>query len=810
MLASYSLIKKHLDLTKQQHESLTPERIAEVLTLAGLEVDKVEHTPLGFEGVVIGNVLSTQPHPQAERLRIATVSDGKETFQVVCGAPNCRQGLITAFAKIGASLTAQDGSSFKIKKSKLRGVDSEGMLCSGAELNLSSDGEGILELSPDLELGTALATLYGDTVFEISLTPNLGHCLSMRGIARELSSLLHLPLHRTHFAADETSSLRTQDKIKVTIEDVENCSTYACRYLENVTIGPSPTWLKEAIESCGCRSINNVVDVTNYIMLEYGQPLHAFDYDKLEGSEIIVKSFSEEISLLTLDHIQRITPAGSLLICDKNKPLAIAGIMGGAESAISETTTRVVLEAAHFDPRSIRKTMRGMHLRTDSSSRFEKGIDPEGVTFALDSAAALIQRICNAKVASEPLCEKTREFRPKKILCRPSKINSILGLDLSLGEIEQIFHRLHMKTKVLSGENTLELTIPSYRNDIKEEIDLVEEVARVYGYDHITVAAKPIHPSVLPHSPLYLAEKNVRTRLISLGLQEMLTCDLISPKDAELSLQADDQEKSLIHVMQPSSIDQSILRPTLLSGLLHTIQHNFAHQQFDISGFELGMIHFQQEGRFEEKKAIGIILTGHQAPHFWHQGAREFDVFDLKGIVENLLEAFYLKGAESKPSHLKALHPGRQTKLMLHGESLAYIGEVHPSLLSELDIKQKVFFAQIDLACLIKGSEQIQLMKPLPIYPCSERDWTMTCKATAPMELLLSFLKGLSSRLLKEVLLLDIYQSEKLGKDKKNVTVRFVYRDDQKTLSLEAVDKEHARLLAMSEQKLADHLVSSI
>lgn len=804
MLVPLSWLKEFLEIPPE----CTPHKIAQALTLAGLEVDKVATTSLGFEGVVVGKVLKAEPHPQAERLRIATVTDGENTYQVVCGAPNCREGLVTALARVGAKLTDDKGEVFKIKKSKLRGVDSEGMLCSEKELGFNKEShEGIVEFTQPLPLGADLLELFADTVFEISLTPNLGHCMSIKGIARELSSLLQLKIRPIKISIHGKQGLHTSDRISVDIEDRQHCLRYACRYMENIEVKPSPQWLIQRLETCGMRSINNVVDVTNYVLLEYGQPLHAFDYDTLAGSQLIVDSCTEQVSLTTLDHVERTVPAGTLLICDAEKPLAIAGIMGGLASAVTPSTTRIVIESAYFHPSSTRKSSKQLNLRTDSSSRFEKTVDPGTVLLALDRAASLLQEVAGGTIAEDCIDDVSEPFLPKALSIRLSRINSLLGTHLSLGEVEKIFHRLRIPCDTDTQQQLFHLTIPTYRNDIKEEIDLVEEVARIYGYNNIDLRSVKCINSQIPHSHLYLIEQRVRRRLIAEGLQEMLTCDLISPKLATLALDDLFQEDPLIHVLHPSSVDQSILRPSLLPSLLQAIKHNFDHQTFSIAAFELGCVHYKMQGQILEKPMVGLILTGARTPHFWGDKGAKMDIFDLKGMLENLLQGLGVADMKCLPLAIKGFHPGRQALVGTPHHTLGLMGEVHPTLLEKLDIQEKVYFAQLDLQELCNLAQKVPLMEPLPLYPGSERDWTATFKEKTPCAEILEVLHSLSSRLVKEITLIDLYRSDQLGCDKKNVTFRFVYRDDQKTVSLESVEKEHARLLALAKQKLQACLV---
>jgi phenylalanyl-tRNA synthetase beta chain len=800
MLVPFSWLKEYLDI------SISAEKLAEVLTFAGLEVDRVEKSPLGFTGVVVVKVVQTTPHPEAERLRVARVTDGTHEYQIVCGASNCRENLITALAKVGAQLTDGDGQNFKIKKSKLRGIESEGMLCSSQELGLADEDSGIIELQTDLPLGTDLFELFGDTLFDITLTPNLGHCMSIQGIARELSTLLNVPLKSSKPLVSENADCSIHDLLNVSIDSPAACLHYSCRYIENIEIKPSPQWLQKRLETCGIRSINNIVDITNYILLEYGQPLHAFDFDKIEGGELIITEFAEDSSLTTLDLIERKLPKGSLVITDTKKILAIAGIMGGLSSAITENTTRILVESAYFHPSSIRKTSKALNLRTDASSRFEKTIDPLQVTIALDRAITLIQELAGGQIALGQIDEITHSYTPLQLHCRLSKINSLLGTSLSFNEVENLLHRLKFACTPHYDEEAFTLIIPSYRNDIRAEIDLVEEIARVYGYQHITLKeVKSIH-SLLPHSSLYLMEKALRQRLIAEGLQEVLTCDLISPKLATLCVEHITSEDPFIHVLAPSSLDQSILRPSMLPGLLQTLKHNIDPQTDSLAVFEIGLIHYRQNHHFHEKPMVGMLLTGKYASHFWETTQRQVDFFDLKGVLENLFEGLNLSTISYEPSSLQGFHPTRQALITHDHKTLGILGEVHPNLASKLDLKEKIYFAEFSLSELIEPSTHFISMENLPIYPGSYRDWTATFKEATSYSTILNTLKSISSRLVKDISLVNLYRSETLGVDKKNLSFRFVYRDDQKTLSLEMVEKEHARILAFAQQKLKDYL----
>lgn len=794
MKVPLSLLKEYLNI------SLSVDELSNTLTLAGVEVEGIETTPLKFTGVVVGKVLETSKHPTADRLTIAKVSDGTEEFQIVCGAPNCRPGIKTAFAKIGASLIDEDGKSFKIKKSKLRDVESFGMLCSAKELGLDLSDEGIMELSEEFEIGRDLSSYYSDVILEVSLTPNLGHCMSLYGLARDLSAVLNIPLHKPTFHLSEEGE-PIEKMIKVHLIDKKQCLRYACRVVSGIRVSPSPDWLKKRVEACGIRSINNVVDVGNLVMLELGQPLHMFDYSKVEGQDIVIVSQTEYKELMTLDEIARPIPPDALLICDKVKPLAFAGVMGGKTSAVTDYTTDVLIEAACFTPQAIRKTTRLIGLKSDSSQRFEKGIDPSAVIDALNYAAYLLQKVAGGKVAKGVIDQKAHEFTEKKIACRIPRVNRLLGTQLSASEIAELLRRLGMKI-LEENEHQLQVSIPTYRNDISIEVDLIEEVARIYGYNNIPKSI-PIHVSSrISHAPIYLLEKQMRLHLIGEGLQELLTCDLISPAQAMATLEHSMSKDTLISVLQPRSIDQSILRASLLPGLLQVAKYNFDHGNPNLAGFEVGRIHFKDKDQYLEPSTAGIILCGKRAPYHWDPKPENFDFFDLKGIVENLLASFQINGLEFEVSHLHNFHPGRQAKIKKGQSVLGVLGEVHPEQITKIDIPERVYFAEINLNELFPLMPKQIKIEDLPQFPGSELDWTLTLNDDLPIESVLSALRSVPSRLLEKITFLGLYKSEQIGKDKKNATFRFFYLDREKTIAFETVEQEHERIIAAALGKI--------
>lgn len=780
---------------------LSTEKLSDLLTLAGLEVDKAEPTPFSFKGVIIGEVKETKPHPDADQLKVAQVFDGSETVQVVCGDPSCVAGMKVALAKIGASLTDKESKTFKIKKSKLRAVESFGMLCSEEELGLTESSDTIMVLSEDSPVGVDLTKLLGDVIFEISLTPNLGHCMSLFGVARDVAALLDQKAKKPPV---QLESGNKRCDVSVEVKDEKNCYRYCCRKIRGIKVGPSPKWMVRRLESAGVRSINNVVDVTNYVMLELGQPLHAFDAKKVHEQKISVQSTRKETSFKTLDGEKRNIPEDVLMIHDGKGPIAIAGVMGGAHSEVDETTTDIILEAAHFNPSAIRRASKVLGLRSESSARFERGVDFEGVCLALDRSASLIAKLGGGIIDEGKVDIVAKEQKRRKIKIRLSKTNQILGTKFSLSEIESFLERLEMEVKE-EGE-TLLVTIPSYRNDIHYEIDLIEEIARIYGYNTIKKRKIRVVNSPIPHSPLYLIQKEVRTRLIASGLQEFLTCDLISPELSELSIEKNLGEKEDIHVLRPSSVDQSILRTSLLPGMLQAVKHNFDRQNENISAFEVGRIHFKDGENYRERLTAAILLTGKVRPHHWGVKTEDVDFFDLKGIVENLLEGLHVTKECFAPTQLKSFHPGVQGEVSAQGLRLGVLGEVHPDRLKRLDIEKRVYFAQLDLHDLMSVRGKNRKMSSLPQFPGSTRDWTVTFHQDVPIGSVLQEIKVFPSKLLKDYYLLDLYENEKIGKDKKNVTLRFTYRSDKQTIEQPQIEKEHKRLIGEITKKFRDFI----
>lgn len=788
-----SWLKEYVDT------ELPPQQIAKILTMAGIEVDSIEHAATGFEKVVVGYVLAVAPHPNADKLCVAEVTDGIEKYQVVCGAPNCRPGIKTALALIGASVTLPGGEQLKIKKSKIRAVESFGMLCSGVELGLTQESEGILEFADHLQVGADLAEIYSDTIFEVSLTPNLSHAASLIGIARELSAATGATLKIPVISVNEEQRT-TQDLIKVQVDDAIDCPRYTCRVAENIKVIQSPEWLKKRLLACGIRPVHVAVDITNYVLMETGQPLHAFDLDQIDGNQLIVRKAYKNESLQTLDGKNRALTDKMLVIAGSSYPLAIAGVMGGSNSEVKDSTKRFLFESAYFFPTSIRRTSKALALSTDSSKRFERGVDPNGVIAALDRAMMLLQEITQAQVLKTAINIQSHAFNPLEIKCRLARVNAILGTKIGLSELEAIFKRLGFKTK--EDELTLLVSVPTFRVDITQEIDLIEEVARIVGYDNIPRRQAIHQSSIIPENPLFHFERDIRRRLIAEGLQEFETCDLIGPSLCSIAPETKLPPEAIIQVRNPTSVEQSILRTSLLQGLLQVVKFNYDRENHDVSGFEVGRVHLKNDGHYQEPSVVGIILTGKNRPHHISPKANEIDFYDLKGIIENLLDGLNLRRYTFRFAHVDTFHSGRQALIQVDGLDVGILGEIHPSIQRSLDVPQRIYFAEINLVDLLKAKRGDLKMRPISLYPSSERDWTLTVQEAMPVQQLMGSIQHIPSKLLEDVSLIDVFRSDQVGRDLKNITLHFVYRDKNKTVSQEEVDAEHTRIISTAKQML--------
>jgi phenylalanyl-tRNA synthetase beta chain len=776
--------------------------IFDKLTYSGLEVEDVVDQSKKFDNMVVGLVKESIKHPNADKLSLCKVSDGTKEFNVICGAPNVAAGQKIAFAKIGAVIP---NSGFKIEKAKIRGEVSQGMICSEKELGISDNHDGIMVLDAGLKEGSSLADALGlnDVVFEVAITPNRADALSHIGVARDLSALLNKDLKFPEVVLNE-SLKKANEFAEVEIIDSVNCPRYVGKVISNVEIKESPEWIKTRLKSIGLRPINNVVDVTNYILYEVGQPLHAFDLDNLAGRKIVVRGATQDEKFVTLDSKERKMRTSDLMICDSAKPVAIAGVMGGENSEVTPETKNILIESAYFNPSSVRKTAKHLGLSTDASYRFERGTDPLNTIWAAKRAAQLIQQTAGGEIAASEIDAYPNIIKEKNCVLRYARIEKILGYKISNEIVEQILTRLGFKT--ISKTNTeLCVTVPAYRHDIEREIDLIEEIARIYGYDKIPENSK---------IPITLEEKVdqsafndlIRELLNALGFYEIITNTLIDESTANLY-------ENSIPLLNPQNSEMSHLRPSLIPGMLRAISTNLKVNEYNLNLFEIGKTFWKLNNEpisdfkdFNESEHVLIALTGNPIGDEWYEKKRMYDLYDLKGCVEELFNKL-IYGSELKYNYtFTDFSINQGFELLISDKIVGWGGQISSNLLDKYDVSQNVFIIQLNLDALKKIEQSMRNFKELLKFPKVYRDFSFILDDTVIVESVVSIIRKASSNLLHNIKLFDIFQSESLGKEKKSLAFQLEYFDQKRTLTEEEVDKDFRNAIKAVEQQLKAQL----
>lgn len=790
---------------------LTPEQLADELTMLGLEVDSV--TPLfqDLAALKTGIVVSREKHPDADKLSLCQVQIGDETHQIVCGAPNVREGLAVVVALPGAVLPGN----FKISKSKIRGIKSFGMICSERELGLSSEHDGIMELPEGTEHGQIFidAMELSDLCIDVDLTPNRADCASVIGIAREVASFVDnkLSLPVTNASIETTSS-----DFSVEIVDPELCPRYAGKLIKGVKIGPSPWWLRRLLLSVGLRPINNVVDITNFVMLEYGQPLHAFDFDNLDGGKIVVRTTTTgERTFTTLDDTVRTLDADMLMICDGTKPIAIAGVMGGGNSEVSSETTNVLLESACFNAVSVRKTARKLNISTDASYRFERGVDPEGTINALERAAQLICELGGGEMGTDGVDSYPGKVEVTPISLNISRTNTLLGLDLSIQQVTKLLTSIELSVQP-KGDNILMVTAPSFRIDIEREADLVEEVARLVGYNNIPTTLPTVDLSYPEQDPSRLKRLNICKKLTTIGYTEAINYSFIAEKHISmLTIEAGDKRFNSVKLLNPLSEDQAVLRTTLLPGLLENAKRNINFQRPAIKYFELGKVFFPKEINeqpTEENRLAGVLsgnLYGEGAPLYFKHTA--VDIFDAKGCVEFILEAMGL-GNITDTSELQFKIPDSAAaevfateeyslELYYNDELIGSVGRFQDDVLRSFSIKNEIYYFDLNFDALCRLAAKKVKFSSLPVYPSVTRDIALLVEENVSAGQLLTAVQTSRDKLLENSEIFDVFQGEKIPDGYKSVALTITYRSQTKTLTEKNVEKSHSKIVRMLTEK---------
>lgn len=786
MKLSYNWLKEYINI------DYPPEELAAKLTAAGIEVEEIITNIPDFSGVVVGKVLETKKHENADKLSVCQVTDGKDTYQVICGAPNVAAGQTVPFARTGAVLVGE----FKIKKAKIRGVESYGMICSKEELGLEKSSAGIWSLENiDCELGTDFheyLTREQDYIFDLAITPNRPDCLSITGIARELSAITSRNLHMPDIQCEESERSKAPEKVKIHIETQEGCPRYAARLIENVKVGKSPEWLKKRLESVGIRSINTIVDITNYVLMELGHPLHAFDLAEIRGNTIIVRDSKPAETFITLDEKSRTLPDKTVMICDADRPVAVGGIMGGLNSEVSENTNDVLLEAAYFKRERIAESSKKLGLSTEASQRFERGADPEGVIRALDRAAALMVQFSGGEIAEGIIdVYPNKQSRPD-VPFRSERVNHVLGTSLPENQMKSILERLGFSI----AEN--KASVPSFRVDVHQEIDLIEEIARLVGYDNLptrTFTRFPYERAGGTENDQLLS--HFREKMIELGLKEVLTNSMIRKDESKLFYVEDP-----VALVNPISDDMTVMRRGLIPGLMRSVSFNLNRNNHDLRFFEIGRVFASDKAKEfpDQPYRVAGVLCGRRYRASWEKRTETVDFYDLKGLLETLIEKIFLDKIKFilYDNH-EYLEPEEAMRVLVDSQEIGHFGKIKKTILDRFDIEVPVYVFELVLNPLLQSLEERRHYEPVPKFPYVEKDMALVVDESVLSEEIRNYIIKIGGPLLKNVEVFDVFRGEKLPKGKKSVAFRMRFQSPQRTLSDDEVDEIFEKVIRKSE-----------
>ena len=791
MKVSLSWLKDYIAI------DMDPEQLAESLTMAGLEVDSVSDRYAYLKSVVVGRIDQVKPHPNADKLTICRVNTKDRDWDVVCGAPNVKEGMLAPLAKPGTVFP--DGS--HLEKSVIRGESSEGMLCSAAELGLGIDKSGIMALDSSLNAGNQLAdalNLY-DRVFEFDLTPNRPDCLSVIGIAREIAAIQKIPLNYPDYKIEDVGD-DIHKITSVTIVAPDHCPRYSARLVENVAVKASPFWLQDRLLSVGLRPINNIVDITNFVMMETGQPLHGFDFDFLEENRIVVRTAADGEKFITLDEKERTLRADTLMICDGVKAVGVGGVMGGLNSEIKETTTRVLIEGAYFNPVSIRRTSKNLGLATDASHRFERGVDPEGTTRAVNRSAKLMVELGGGSLVAGLIDEYPKPQTVKSVALSVKRTRRLLGIEPDASQIKNLLESIEFKVEKMTSENgdeRLTFVPPTFRVDISRPEDLMEEVARLSGYNNIPTSFPNI-PSEARTPTRRLEFRNKIKRLMSgFGFTETITYSFDSELSRDrLRLKQQDPRRELIRILNPLTEDQEVMRTSLVPGMLGAVRHNIAQQIKNLKIFEIGKIFIKsdQQPLPLEPEMLTALWTGARNDATWHQREVPCDFYDIKGCAEGLIQALkvekvrFTKMPEGSCDYTK---PGYTAQILADGIEVGLVGEIRPEVCTDFDIKQAAYIFELDLEKVISLIPPLTGSKSIPRFPAIYRDITLIVDRGIETQAVLESVENISEKLVESLHLFDVFEGDPIAAGKKSVSFRVVYRSSDKTLEDDDVNDLH-------------------
>ncbi len=800
MKVSLKWLEEYVDI------SLPPAELAQRLTMAGIEVKGWQVIGSNWEGIVVGQIAAINPHPSADRLLLPTIDLGTEQQSVVCGAPNLKVGDKVAFARVGARLIdGHTGQLIRLEAVKIRGVVSAGMVCSEKELGISDSHEEIMVLPADAPVGTPLADYMGDVILDLDITPNRPDCLSVIGIAREVAALTGQKVRLPKDDYDEAATT-IDSQVSVEIIDPDLCPRYSASLISGVKIASSPRWMQQRLLASGMRPINNIVDVTNYVMLEYGEPLHAFDYHQVRGKKIIVRRAEKGEAMVTLDGAKRVLSRDMLVIADPERAVAIAGVMGGADSEVTEQTTAIFLEAASFNPASIYHTGSTLGLPSEARMRFERGISPELTIPALKRATQLLVQL-GGKAARGLIDAYPGKKKDKPILLSRGEIRRLLGVDFSLDQIIGALASLGFDYKPGASASEVWVTAPYWRSDISLSEDLIEEVARIIGYDRIpvTMLSQPV-PRQDP-APILKLKQEVSRSLTGYGFQEVITYSLTSLDLLNRLLpQPHPLEPAPLRMANPMTADQEYLRPNLRANLLAALAANRRHEEGGIRLFELGRVYIARPNDLpDEPEVLCGLLTGPRFEESWRGGDESLDFFDAKGIVEGLSSHLGVE-ASFEPCRDESLHPAKQAAIVIEGKRFGVVGELHPKVLDAFEISGGVYLFEVDLTALLPFTVAHKLFQPISRFPAIVRDMALVVDAGVAHRQVVEIVTGFP--LVTEVALFDLYSGGQLPAGKKSLAYRITFQSPTHTLTDEEVNKVQQQILDKLSKQLGASLRS--
>ncbi len=794
-------LREYVDIT------LPPADLANRLTMAGTEVKGTRVIGGDWGNIVVGQIVAINPHPNADRLSLATIDLGTEQQTVVTGAPNLRLDDKVAFAYVGAQLIdGHSGQPFRLKSAKIRGIVSSGMACSEKEMGISDSHEGIMVLPTEALLGTPLADYLGDVILDLEVTPNRPDCLSVIGIAREIAALTGQGLHLSRIEYEE-AAFPIDQQISVEITAPELCPRYCASLLTGVRVTESPRWIQQRLLACGMRPINNIVDITNYVMLEYGQPLHAFDYNQIRGKQIIVRRATDAETIVTLDGMERVLSRDMLVIADAEGAVAVAGVMGGADTEVTQQTTSILLEAANFNPTSIHYTGRLLSLPSEACMRFERGIRPELALLGLKRATQLITQLADGEAAKGVADVYPGRQDSEPILLSTGEAKRLLGVEFSLDQIVETLTSLGFECKAGGSVSEVWATAPYWRSDIHLAVDLVEEVARVVGYDKIpaTMLSQPL-PRQDPEPILGLKQK-VRYSLTGYGFQEIITYSLTSLQSLNKLLPEPHPLESMpLRLANPMTADQEYLCPNLRANLLAALSANRRHEDGVIRLFELGKVYLPQPKDLpNEPEMLCGALSGPRLEKSWHGGDESIDFFDAKGVAEGLLNQLGMEASFEESSD-ESLHPDKQAAIVIAGKRLGIVGELHPKVAEAFEISGAVYLFETDLTALLPFTSGHKMFQPIPRFPAIDRDIALVVDAGVAHQQVQDIIKGFS--LVNRVAIFDVYSGEQVPPGKKSLTYRITFQSPTHTLTDEEVNQVQPQIIDKLSKELGATLRS--